>query len=216
MWFFIIFIATAGLLAALGLLPSELMVKSDGKTLSEQISGGIAEKITGEKNGDGVTVNNGNNSSSNNGDSKTDITSGSTPSRLVIPRIKLDTTVYTPKNTEVEVLDQSLVKGPVYYPGSGTTAGGNMFIFGHSTGYKVVINQAYKVFNELHTLIPGDVIYIVADGKTYTYRVRAVDKVNKDETLVEFDTKNHLLTLSTCNSFGAKTDRYVVTADFVN
>ena len=52
--------------------------------------------------------------------------------------------------------------------------------------------------------------------KRFTYRVRSVDKVDKDETLVTFDTKAHLLTLSTCNSFGSKSDRFVVVAEFVN
>jgi len=138
------------------------------------------------------------------------------PTRLIIPSIAVDTKVYIPRNTSTAVLDADLQKGPVYYPGSGTINTGNMFIFGHSTGHAVVINKAYKVFNELKNLNSGDIIYVESEGKRFTYRVRSVDKVDKDETLVTFDTKAHLLTLSTCNSFGSKSDRFVVVAEFVN
>ena len=152
----------------------------------------------------------------NNTQSNTQKTTVGLPTRLIIPSIAVDTKVYIPRNTSTAVLDSDLQKGPVYYPGSGTINTGNMFIFGHSTGYAVVINKAYKVFNELKNLNSGDIIYVESEGKRFTYRVRSVDKVDKDETLVTFDTKAHLLTLSTCNSFGSKSDRFVVVAEFVN
>jgi LPXTG-site transpeptidase (sortase) family protein len=148
-------------------------------------------------------------------DSPKNILQNGLPSRLVIPSIRVDTQVVIPRNTSISTLDTDLTKGPVYYPGSGTINGGNMFIFGHSTGYKVVLNKAYKVFNDLNTLSQGDSIYIESEGKKFLYRVRSVNKVDKNETLVTFDTNEDLLTLSTCNSFGAKSDRYVVVAEFV-
>jgi LPXTG-site transpeptidase (sortase) family protein len=140
---------------------------------------------------------------------------GILPARLIIPAINLNTAVDNPTSTSTASLDYELTKGPVRYPGSGTVGYGNMFIFGHSTGWKVVINKAYKVFNDLKTLTPGEVIYITSGEKTYEYRVRGVTKVDKNDTLITFDTTVNMLTLSTCDSFGAKTDRYVVTADFV-
>jgi LPXTG-site transpeptidase (sortase) family protein len=229
-WFMVIFIASAGLLSLFGLLPSELTEQSDGQTLSEKVAGTAAGAITGTNpgnagnNNDDIwstgnsgqvrpnTTNSSNTASSN---TSKNLTQNGLPTRLIIPSIKVDTQVYIPRNTTTSVLDADLTKGPVYYPGSGTINTGNMFIFGHSTGYSVVINKAYKVFNELKNLTPGQMIYIESEGKQFSYKVRTVDKVDKDETLVTFDTKAHLLTLSTCNSFGAKSDRYVVVAEFV-
>ncbi len=163
----------------------------------------------------GASTNSGTNSGSGANSNSNNLTQIGLPTRLVIPSIAVDTQVYTPRNTSTAVLDSTLTKGPVYYPGSGTINTGNMFIFGHSTGHAVVINKAYKVFNELKNLSKGDIIYVESEGKRFTYRVRSVDKVDKNETLVTFDTKAHLLTLSTCNSFGSKADRFVVVAEFV-
>lgn len=236
LWFIVIFLVSAGLLSLFGLLPSELTEQSDGRTLSEKIAGSAAGTNGGTKTEDDLWAGSysqggtqgQNNPNSTNGANTSGATSstGSTgasknltqnglPTRLVIPSIKVDTQVIIPRNTTTSVLDNDLTKGPVYYPGSGTINTGNMFIFGHSTGYSVVINKAYKVFNELKNLKPGEMIYIESEGKQFSYKVRTVDKVDKDETLVTFDTKAHLLTLSTCNSFGAKSDRYVVVAEFV-
>lgn len=244
-WFMVIFLGSAGVLSLFGLLPSEFTEQSNGQTLSDRIAGevlginseqqrqtgpgstsqtdnplglpfsesalGILNSTGSNKNPSSQVMNN--NSGTNNTAQKTVV---GLPTRLIIPSIAVDTKVYIPRSTAIAVLDADLQKGPVYYPGSGTINTGNMFIFGHSTGHAVVINKAYKVFNELKNLNPGDIIYVESEGKRFTYKVRSVDKVDKDETLVTFDTKAHLLTLSTCNSFGSKSDRFVVVAEFVN
>jgi LPXTG-site transpeptidase (sortase) family protein len=214
-YFFLVFLCTAGLLAAFGLLPNELEESSNGDTLTQAVVNSALkapqEQQVSPTNPKPVLTR----PQTGTIKSTQKVIVAGNPTRLIIPAIGLDTTVYTPKNTDVDTLDHDLTKGPVYYPGSGTPAGGNMFIFGHSTGYKVVINKAYKVFNDLHLLTKGDTISVVSNGNTFIYKVKSVSKVNKDETLVKFDTDAHLLTLSTCNSFGAKTDRYVVVADYV-
>ena len=240
-WFVLIFLGSAAVLSLFGLLPSEFSEQSNGQTLSEK----LAQEVLGDKVQDprgsisGSNNQNENplglpfsesalgilNNTSSNNQNRSSTTQQNTgpkktvvglPTRLIIPSIGVDTKVFIPRSTSIPVLDAELQKGPVYYPGSGTINTGNMFIFGHSTGYAVVINKAYKVFNELKNLTSGDIIYVESEGKRFTYRVRSVDKVDKDETLVTFDTKAHLLTLSTCNSFGSKSDRFVVVAEFVN
>jgi len=215
-YFFLVFLGTAALLAALGLLPNELEESSNGDTLTQAV---VNSALNTPKEQQVVPANprpivTRPQTGTVKQPTQKVIVAGN-PTRLIIPSIGVDTTVYTPKNTDVDTLDHDLTKGPVYYPGSGTAAGGNMFIFGHSTGYKVVLNKAYKVFNDLHTLSNGDTINVVSNGNTFVYKVKSVSKVNKNETLVKFDTDAHILTLSTCNSFGAKTDRYVVVADYV-
>jgi LPXTG-site transpeptidase (sortase) family protein len=231
-WFMLIFLGSAGVLALFGLLPSEFTEQSNGQTLSDRIAGGVlgtnTESNTQTDNSLGLpfsesalgilnsTGSRPNTQVNNQITTSTQKTAVGLPTRLIIPSIAVDTKVYIPRSTATAVLDADLQKGPVYYPGSGTINTGNMFIFGHSTGHAVVINKAYKVFNELKNLTSGDIIYVESEGKRFTYRVRSVDKVDKDETLVTFDTKAHLLTLSTCNSFGSKSDRFVVVAEFVN
>jgi sortase (surface protein transpeptidase) len=40
--------------------------------------------------------------------------------------------------------------------------------------------------------------------------------VDQTRALVEFDNNKNMLTLSTCNTFGAKSERYVVEADYLD
>lgn len=161
------------------------------------------------------------NGANGNGTNTTTQNSTWIPSTLIISSIGVNTVIRNPMSDSISTLDYELTKGVVRYPGSGNVGSGNMFIFGHSTSFSVVQNKAYKVFNDIHTLNAGDEISVIAIDsktsarKTFIYKVRDVTKVNKDETLIKFDTKNNMLTLSTCNSFGSKSDRYVVQADFV-
>ncbi len=138
------------------------------------------------------------------------------PTRLVIPSISVDTTISNPKSTSFEVLDAALTRSAVRYPGSGLPGIGNMFIFGHSTGFSVVQNEAYKVFNKLKNVKQGAMITVYSKSAVYEYRVTTVKLVDKSKQLVEFDTTNNMLTLSTCDSFGRDQDRYVVEADLVS
>lgn len=136
------------------------------------------------------------------------------PVRMVISSIGLDTVIRNPSSTNAEVLDIELTRGVVRYPGSGFPGSGNMFVFGHSTGFSVVQNQAFKVFNRLKDLQPGDEINVYSGSREYVYKVSSVRKVDKNDTWVKFDGGRDILTLSTCDSFGKKSDRYVVEADY--
>ena len=136
---------------------------------------------------------------------------GELPLSVVIPAIGVDTQIYNPSTTSPKVLDDFLLKGAVRYPGSGLLGGsGNIFLFGHSTGFKIVNNQAFKTFNGLKNLKKDDLIHVFSDKYEYVYKVLSVEMVGADKALVEFNTKNEMLTISTCNTFGAKSDRYVV------
>ncbi len=136
------------------------------------------------------------------------------PDRVTISKIGVDSVVEKPQSQDVTVLDQALNKGAVYYPGSGTVDRGNMFLFGHSTGFSVVNNQAYKTFNDLNKLVKGDEIEIESDGKIFIYKVTNLSLVDENSAFVDFSKTNRMLTISTCNSFGAKQDRWVVEAEF--
>ncbi|MFZ3043983.1 MAG: sortase [Minisyncoccia bacterium] len=139
------------------------------------------------------------------------------PTKMEIPSINLSTTIANPITTDIETLDKGLLKGAVRYPTSaklGET--GNVVLFGHSSYLPVVGNQAYKTFNGIQKLVAGDLITVYAPNATYTYRVRGVAKESAtSDAGISLETAGRVLTLVTCNSFAAKENRFVVTADFV-
>jgi len=140
---------------------------------------------------------------------------GETPVHIEIPKAGVNILVQNPDTTNNSILNEYLKKGVVRYPGSGLLGKGNMFLFGHSAeAYKNVSNTALKAFNGIDKLVEGDPIYVKSDGSTYVYKVTSVRLVNADEALVDFTSTKNMITLSTCDTFGAKQERFVVEADF--
>lgn len=137
------------------------------------------------------------------------------PMKIEIVKINLYTAISNPITTDVSVLDKELLSGAVRYPTSaklGET--GNVVIFGHSSYLPIVRNQAYKAFNDIQKLTAGDAVTVYSSDNAYTYRVRSVAKESTNDT-IPLTVTNRVLTLSTCDSFGTATDRFVVVADFV-
>ncbi|MEI8061901.1 MAG: sortase [bacterium] len=201
------FLATVVLLAGLGLVPSEFQDDTQAGIL-DQIKDTALRPLVGDP--VNVDLTDGNPTASSSQNIKYEY-----PLRIVIASVGVDGIVKNPSSADINVLDNELTLGAVRYPGSGVPGLGNMFIFGHSTGYKIVQNKAYKIFNTIKNAKEGDEIQVLGDRNVYIYKVTSVKEVNKDETLVKFDTKGPAtLTLSTCDSFGAKTDRFVVQATF--
>lgn len=143
------------------------------------------------------------------------VVGNTTPDQVIIEKINVNAKIEKPTSIRVDVLDEALRSGAVYYPGSGTIEKGNIFLFGHSTNWAVVQNQAYKTFNDLDKLVGGDTIQLIADGKNYFYKVNKVTLVDAEDALVEFDNSGRNLTISTCNTFGEKQERWVVEAELV-
>lgn len=138
------------------------------------------------------------------------------PTRIEIPAINLSAIIENPTVTTVAVLDGGLLRGAVRYPTSASLGEvGNVVLFGHSSYLPVVGNPAYKTFNGIQKLVAGDVVTVYSSGTAYTYRVRSMAKESANDAAIPLDVSGRVLTLATCNSFGAKTDRFVVTADFV-
>lgn len=138
------------------------------------------------------------------------------PVRIVVESIDIDTPVVTPEHNEVSVLDRALLSGAVHYPQSALAGeNGTMLIFGHSSYLPVVQNKAFQAFNELGKLKPGEQIVVYTETHTFMYRVKQVKLARADEVTIRFDTETSMLTLATCNTFGAKEERWVATAEFV-
>jgi sortase A len=140
---------------------------------------------------------------------------GELPLSIQAPSIGINTNIQAPTVMAVSVLDAALNKGPVYYPGSGSPGDRNMLIFGHSTGFSIVHNQAYKVFNNIKNAKVGSLIYIKTSSGTHTYKTISVKKVSKYNTWVQFDSTKPMLTLATCDSFGKASDRWVLEAEYI-
>ncbi|KKW40572.1 MAG: hypothetical protein UY91_C0040G0005 [Parcubacteria group bacterium GW2011_GWB1_55_9] len=139
------------------------------------------------------------------------------PTKIEIPDISLAAVIVNPTTTDIPSLDEKLLKGVVRYPTSAKLGeDGNVVLFGHSSYLPVVKNQAYKTFNGIQKLAMGDVVTVYSSATAYTYRVRSVvEEKADDNTAIPLSVAGKVLTLVTCNSFGQKTDRFVVVADFV-
>lgn len=139
-----------------------------------------------------------------------------TPVRIIAERLDIDVRILNPESADIETLDAALLEGAVRYPGSGDLEDvSNMFLFGHSTGFRVVQNESFKAFNGLKNARTGDLIRVQSATKEYVYRVTDVSLVDAADALVSLSSSEKKLTLTTCNSFGAKEERFVVEAAFV-
>lgn len=139
------------------------------------------------------------------------------PRRVVIESVGIDVRVVTPVSKDIAVLDAALLKGAVHYPGSGTLADvSNMLIFGHSSHLPVVNNQNFRAFNDLEDVEVGETVRVESGDMVSIYRVASVELHSADDALVTLSSAKKTLTLVTCNSFGKPTERYVVTATFVD
>ncbi|MCX6786471.1 MAG: sortase [Candidatus Kaiserbacteria bacterium] len=138
------------------------------------------------------------------------------PMKIEIPTINLSTTIANPATADTTVLDQELMKGAVRYPTSARLGeDGNVVLFGHSSYLPIVNNQAYKTFNGIQKLVAGDAVTVYSSDMAYTYRVKSVTKENANDAVIPLSVVGKELTLSTCDSFAKKEDRFVVVADFV-
>ena len=143
---------------------------------------------------------------------------GEAPVRIVIAKAKIDVAISNPATTSISVLDNALLTGAVRYPDSGFLGqNSRMLLFGHQSHLPVVHNQAFKAFNNLQMVTEGDDVIVFSATAKYRYRVTSVEHVNvgAEDALVELGDGAKTLTLITCDSFGKKTDRYEVKADFV-
>lgn len=140
---------------------------------------------------------------------------GELPLSIEMPTLGINAKIESPTVQTVAVLDAALMKGPVYYQGSGSPGERNMLIFGHSTGFRVVRNKAYQVFNNLKTAQVGSLIYIRTSSGVHTYKTIDVRLASKYTTWIDFNSTKPLLTLATCDSFGKRTDRWVLQAEYV-
>lgn len=138
------------------------------------------------------------------------------PVRVTIEKVGIDVTIKNPESTSVAVLDEALLTGAVRYPGSAKLGEeGNTVLFGHSSYLPIVSNKAFKAFNEIQNLEKGDRITVYGETTAYVYSVTQVAEADAEEDAIPLTKTGHTLTIATCDSFGKKTDRFIVVADLV-
>jgi LPXTG-site transpeptidase (sortase) family protein len=138
------------------------------------------------------------------------------PARVVAQAIGMDVAVKNPVSTNVDTLDKALEDGAVRYPTSAQLgADGTVLLFGHSSYLPVVYHQYYKTFNGIQNLKKGEVVSVYSGTREYRYKVVSVRVADATEDVVELPSNGKHLILVTCDSFSKKTNRFVVTADFV-
>lgn len=139
------------------------------------------------------------------------------PVRIIATSIGLDLPVANPTTTNVDALDAVLNSAVARYPGSALLGQqGNVLMFGHSSHLPIVHNHFYQAFNGLPDLKVGAVVTLVGGGLSYNYQVTNVRHTDATEEYIDLGTDNGArLTLSTCDTFGKKTARWVVEAKFI-
>jgi LPXTG-site transpeptidase (sortase) family protein len=138
------------------------------------------------------------------------------PVRVVAKSVNMDVSIENPGTTDIAVLDDALLRGAVRWPESAMLGvEGTVFLFGHSSYLPVVYNQAYKAFNKIQDLKTGDTISVYSATTEYRYAVRSVRLADASEDVIELPQTGRQLILVTCDSFGRKTSRFVVTAELL-
>lgn len=137
------------------------------------------------------------------------------PVRVVVKDAGIDSRVVNPTATDLDTLNAAVDEAAMRWPTSGFLGqDGTVALFGHSSHLPIVHNQVYKTFNGIENLKKGQVISVYSATTEYRYTVTGVRLASATEDVVELPADGKYLALVTCDNFGSKSDRYVVTASF--
>jgi len=138
------------------------------------------------------------------------------PIKIVMPSIHKSATIENPNTQNAKVLDKALLSGAVrYWHSVKLGEKGNVVLFGHSSYLPGIYNPAYKTFTGIQNLRKGARILVYSSTTVYEYAVYTVKKQNTTTDAINLLSRGKELTLITCNVFGKRSDRFVVTAHFV-
>lgn len=124
--------------------------------------------------------------------------------------------VKVPVVINVDGLDEvgylkALEGGVAHYKGTPTPGNkGNAFIFGHSSYYANKPGSYKTIFKSLGKLKVNDTFSIVHGSTSYTYTVFVSQQTSPNETKWLDDSKDEIVTLSTCWPPGSVDNRWVV------
>lgn len=136
------------------------------------------------------------------------------PVRVVIADIGTDWNILNPTEVDLDTLNAAVDKAPIRWPTSALLGtDGTVALFGHSSHLPIVHNQAFKAFNNIEKLVAGQIVSVYSATTEYRYKVVGVRVASATEDVVELPADGKYLVLVTCDNFGSKSDRYVVTAN---
>lgn len=140
------------------------------------------------------------------------------PISITLGGLNRTVSVLNPTSRSIPDLDAALLKGVVRHPDSAdlNDENGNMLILGHSSYLNNVFNQNFQAFNGIQNMTWGDTITLKSGDTEYTYRVDKVYQAKASAVSIPTTSNGARLTLATCNTFGAKEDRFIVEAVLVS
>lgn len=138
--------------------------------------------------------------------------------KVIIPKIDVNSKVLPnidPFNKQ-EYLN-ALSQGAAQAKGSANPGKeGNVFIFAHSTDSPLNVTRFNAVFYLISKLTAGDEIYLLYQGKSYTYIVEQIQIINPAElNYLNNQEKGQSLTLMTCWPPGTTLKRMLVKSHLV-
>lgn len=141
-------------------------------------------------------------------------------SRLIIPKINVDTPVFYDIPTDINSQNKAMENGVAHFPipGANSHPGeiGNTVLSGHSSNDVFAAGDYKYIFMQLDKLEVGDTIYANYNGTRYTYSVTKKEVVNPDQVnKLVYETDKPMLTLITCTPLGTALQRLLVTAEQV-
>lgn len=140
------------------------------------------------------------------------------PTSITLDSLGRTVSVLNPTSRSIAELDNALLKGVVRHPDSAdlNEQNGNMLILGHSSYLKNVFNKNYQAFNGIQNLKWGDTITLRSRDYEYIYRVDRVYEAKASTVTIPTKSTGQKLTLATCDTFGAKEDRFIVESTLVS
>lgn len=139
------------------------------------------------------------------------------PTKIIFDSLNgKEVAVLNPEARTVAALDTALLSGAVRHPDSADfERKGTILLLGHSSYLPNVVNKNFQAFNGIQKLVWGDTIRLQSADMEYVYRVDRVYQAKAEDGEVEIESGTAKLTLSTCNSFGTKDDRFIVESTLV-
>lgn len=199
--FFMIMLVSYGALYAIDFIPEP--ITEEVVTTTATASTAADDDVTRVQETNGVV-----------GDNSSD--TAPNPVSIHIDALDRTVAVLNPQSRAVADLDAALLDGVVRHPDSADFhETGNIFILGHSSYLPTVFNKNFQAFNGIQNLTWGDTIRLRSADTEYVYRVERVYEAKASEVTVPNSRGEAKLTLATCDTFGAKEDRFIVEASLV-
>jgi len=139
--------------------------------------------------------------------------------RLIIPKLQIEVPIAVPEDPSKKGVLASLEEGVGLYPGSvGPGEAGRIILLGHSSRASWYRGDWAYVFATLHELKEFDMVYIVGNGKKYSYQIFTAQTLSPQDTnaLLDSPTTGSEVDLVTCYPVGSASQRTVIETKLIS